>query len=408
MAYFGFQPTLDATVPQIFDVTAADVDRTGQLVLMAASVGQERPNRVLVTTSLGEQVFDDVLGSNDGLTWDSVVLPVQIPAGDTSVTVQLVSLATTSPQGASLGWVGAGLVAPLPAAPTEEISGTVFVDADENGLQAMSELGIGNVVVDITNAQGTVATVVTDADGRYLFSGPGGFYTVAINLADHMEAFNDDLAASFRETTPLSVAVSGASANVDFGFTPDVEAILADLDAGGLDTNGETLAYWRMVFRRAITEEHSRRHARGHNDDRHHHHHFPHGWCHAWGHNEDRPDGDQLRELLEIISGLYLTEPYQFSEDHALEDVWRILARRPRTDEEKLYRELLVTELNFAAGLGLVNEADRLGVLIAWGESVVVDDTTAKSADKAAPRTVMEAILIFEAVNTGGGGSVDE
>jgi hypothetical protein len=261
-----------------------------------------------------------------------------------------------------------------------------------------------------------VATVVTDAEGRYLFSGPGGTYAVAINPADHVDAFNGDLAASFIETTPLSVVVSGATANVDFGFTPDVEAILADLDSGGLDTTGETLEYWRMVFRRAIIEEHSHRRAYGHGRDRHHHRHGPHGWCHPWGHSEDLPDGDELRELLGLVSGLYLAEPYQFGEGHELEDVLRILARRPRSDEERLHRELLVTELNFVAGLGLVNEEDRLSVLIAWGESLVADDGTAKSAgesadnsaDKAGSIDLGNAIRILEAVNTGGGGGVDE
>ena len=62
MAYFGFEGVLNETVPQTFAVTPADGDRLAQLVLMAASVGQDRPTRVLVTTTSGSQVFEYPMG----------------------------------------------------------------------------------------------------------------------------------------------------------------------------------------------------------------------------------------------------------------------------------------------------------------------------------------------------------
>jgi hypothetical protein len=400
MAYFGFEPTLDATVPQVFPVTPAAVDRTADLLLMVASVGEERPNRIVVTTSVGDQVIDDALGSNDGMSWDSIALPVLIPAGDESVFVQVVSTATTNPQGASLGWVGAGLAVALPVPATEEISGTVFVDADGNGLQGAFESGIGNVVVDITNSAGGVSTVVSAATGEFVFTGPAGTYTVAINLTDHFDAFNDDLAASFNATTPLSVTVGGAAANVDFGFAPDTEAILADLDAGTLVSDGKTLAYWTKVFRRAIIEQNSNRQARGHNSDS--------SGGSGWGHGEEYFDGEALLVLLGQVTALYQPDPYVFRADSEIEDAFAILKSKPRSDEARLFQELLVTELNYVAGRGLVSESDRLGVLISWGESLLVDVGTAKSADKAGSIDVGNAIRIFDAVNTGGGGGVDE
>ncbi len=400
MAYFGFEPTLDSTMPQTFVVTAATADRTADLLLIVASVGEQRPNRVLVTTSLGDQIFDSVLGSNDGLTWDSLVLPVMIPAGDEALTVQVVSTASADPQGASLGWVGAGLSVAAPAAPVEEITGTVFLDADRDGVLGSYESGIGNVVLDIADGQGLVTTVVTDADGQYQFAGPAGSYTVTLNLADHFEAFNDDLAASFAPTTVLTVPVSGTTAGVDFGFVPVAEAILADLDFGELNSDAEPLAYWTKVFRRAIIAEESGRRALGHGGDG--------STGSGWGHDENYFDGEGLLGLLDVIAGLYQPDPYRFTPGNEFREVYDLLKTRPRTDDQDLYRELLVTELNFAAGWGLVEETDRVGVLISWGESLLVTGAVAKSFEKDRLTDVRSAFLVFEAINTGGGGAVDE
>ena len=422
MAYFGFEPTLDATVPQVFAVAPANDERTAELMMMVASVGQDRPNTIVVTTSLGQQVFESALGSNDGLTWDSVVLPVVVPAGDESITVQVVSTSTLNPQGASLGWVGAGLALAAPAAETVAISGTVFADANLDGVQDPSEPGVPGVVVDLTDAAGAVASVATDGDGHYEFAVPGGSYTVAVDLADHGDSFNGDLAASFSPTTDLSVPVSGAAADVDFGFVPDADAIIADLVAGELITTGETLEYWKMVFRRALIEEESGRQASGHQQ------HGDRGGRGGqggqgdhgqagdspgnggWGHDENYPGAETLRGYLAQISSLYLPDPYQFGGDDALEDAYEVLRGRPRTDEGLLYQELLVTELNFVAGRGLVGEEDRLGVLIAWGEATLGPGLGNDDKDFEKDRTtdLLRALRIFEAINTGGGGGVDE
>lgn len=409
MAYFGFEPTLDATVPQVFTVAPGVSERTADLLLMVASVGEERANHIRVTTGQGEQVFTDVLGSSDGMTWDSLILPVTIPAGDTEVSVEVVSTAIQDPRGASLGWVGAGLAITSAPPPTEEISGTVFVDADGDGQLGPFESGIGNVVLDITDAQGVVDTIVTADDGTYLFNGPAGSYTVTLDLGAHAEAFNDDLGASFTPTTALSVPVSGGTTAVDFGFVPAVAEILEDIEMGELTSDGETLRYWRKVFRRAVFEERVcswvRRHGRSCN---HRHHGGRGGHNGGWGHGENFPGPDELRDLLAVIADLYQSEPYQFTEGAELKEVLRILRTRPQTEEEDLFRELLVTELNFVSGLGLVEEADRVGVLISWGESLLVTAPGAKSFEKDRASDIRGAISVFEAINTGGGGGVDE
>ena len=56
---------------------------------------------------------------------------------------------------------------------------------------------------------------------------------------------------------------------------------------------------------------------------------------------------------------------------------------------------------------GLIDEADVLGVLISWGESLLAAGQ-AKSYDKDRRGDIKFALDLFAVINTGGGGGVDE
>ena len=400
MAYFGFQPTLDATVPQVFSLDPASVPRTAELVMVAASVGENRPNVIKVTTSAGDQLFTDVLGSLDGLTWDSLILEVDVPAGADELSVQIISTVSTEPRGASLGWVTAGLALEPVSAETFTVSGVVFEDATFDSVYDGIEWGIGGVVVELNDGSGTVATATTDFFGQYEMEAPAGNYTVHLNLTDYPDDFNADLAAHFEATTVLSrpVTLGPDSADNHFGFTPLAEQLTEDVLTGVLPSNGLSLDYWTMMFRRALIEEQSERQAIGHGGGN--------GGGGGWGHGENFFTGDDLLVFTGLIEGYYLYEPYQFPDGSEFQAVYDILKSKPRTIDGKLYRELLVTELNFAAGRGLIDEADILGVLISWGESLLAEDS--KSLDKGRAGDKAFALTLFEAINTGGGGGVDE
>jgi len=178
------------------------------------------------------------------------------------------------------------------------------------------------------------------------------------------------------------------------------EAILADLDFGTMNSNAEPLAYWTKVFQRAIMEEKSSRTALGHGSNN--------SSGGGWGHGEDYFSGEDLVALLDVIATLYQPEPYTFTAGDELGEAYHILKTRPKTDEGDLYRELLVTELNFVAGLGLVDEADRVAVLISWGESLLVAPPAAKALEKGLRSPLYDAFQVFQAINTAGGGGVDE
>ncbi|MEN8007674.1 MAG: hypothetical protein ABFS42_11705 [Candidatus Krumholzibacteriota bacterium] len=400
MAYFGFEPTLDATVPQVFSVDPANSARTADLALVAASVGENRPSVIKVTTSAGDQLFENVLGSLDGLTWDSLILEVDVPAGADELSVQIISTESTDPLGASLGWVAAGLVVePIPVE-TFTVSGVVFEDATYDSYYDGIEWGIGGVVMELNDGSGTVATATTDFFGQFMMEAPAGDYTVNLSLTGYPDDFNADLAVHFEATTPLSidVTIGPDSTFNNFGFAPLVEQLIADVTGDVLPSNGYPADYWTTLFRRALIEEQSEREALGHEN--------ANGQGGGWGHGENFYAGDDLLVFADLIEGLYLFEPYQFTDGLEFQEIYDILKSKPRTDLGKLHRELLVTELNFAAGLGLIDEADILGVLISWGESLIAENS--KSLDKGRSGDITFALELFEAINTGGGGGVDE
>jgi len=407
MAYFGFAPTLNATVPQVFAVTPSAADRTAELMIIAASVGENRPNAVRVTTAAGDQVFASPLGSYDGLQWDSTVLTVDVPAGADALEVEVISTDSDVAQGASLGWVVAALSVPEPAPePGEAVSGTVFVDADRNGTRGDFEWGIPDVTVTLSDLQGGVWYALTDAAGAYAFAVPAGDYTVTIEMGTGPDGFNSDLAASFAPTATTSrdVTVPPAATGVDFGFAPRIDDILMDLDSGELTSNALPALHWRKLMRRALIEESSNRQDHRYDD--------PAGGGGGWGHDENYYGPDELRAILAQVQALYLPEPYRFTPGDELREAYDLLQSHPRDLEGQVLREMFVTELNYVTGRGIIGQADRTGVLISWGEALLnFTEEPAKAGlpgDKARSDDLAGALSIFGAINPGGGGGVDE
>jgi hypothetical protein len=432
MAYFGYAGSLNSTVPQVFPVTPATVGRVANLVILAGSVGENRPNRIVVTTTAGDQVFDDPMGGFDGPQWDSLVLPVNLPAGASSITVELISPETYAPLGASLGWVCAALAVPAAAADAGPwtLSGAVFEDTDRDGVQGPNETGLPGVVVDLTGAD-SAQSATTDADGRYAFTVGGGSFTVAVDPLAHPEAFNADLGAYFMATSPLSIAVTtgpDATGN-DFGFVPDADRILADLADGTITTDGFTRESWRLIFRCALhfsemgnQEGEDGPGGSGHDGGTRHEDFNGHRLgdsCGCSDVNQLYYDAAELKAFLATIEGLFLPEPYQFNDGRELREAYRLLAQRQNTIEGRVLQELLVTELNYVVGRGAVGQADLVAAIAAWSESLLIWDATegpqsgaqsgVDSADKGRATNDLGAVLIIlEAVNTGGGGGVDE
>jgi len=253
MAYFDFEPTLDATVPQTFTFLAEPADRMGRMVIFAGSVGLGRPNKIKLTTSAGDDIRDDLLGSDDGLLWDTLCLTdILIPAGDTTVTVELISTLTeldpVEDRGASMAWVGAGFSIPVTPPPLACIGDYVWYDENMDGIQDPDELPVEGVVVHLMDCQGnTLGEMVTDADGLYLFCDlEPGDYNIHFVLPDGyvfspQDQGGDDAKDSDADpATGLTVCTTLDPGETDLTwdagiYIPEVEEVGCRMTGGGND-----------------------------------------------------------------------------------------------------------------------------------------------------------------------------
>ena len=293
---------------------------------------------------------------------------------------------------------------PCAGAGAFEISGTVFIDADADGIQDAAEGGLGDVVVEVSLAGGAAATVVTDSDGRYSIARGAGTWTVTVDTAAYPEAFNPTLAASFDATTVLSreVTVGPDAADVDFGFNASIDDIISDLENGVILPSGESALWWKVQFREAIRQSHL---YVLHNGEE-----AVHRTNELTGANNPPRssyyDPQVLLGFLSAIEGLYLPLPYVFTPGQELESAYQALRHTPVNDYEDLYRELLTTELNFVSGRGLDGvDPALLDALVSWGESLLV--MSLEDAGKA-DLNLPGATRIFRTINTGGGGGIDD
>jgi uncharacterized repeat protein (TIGR01451 family) len=124
------------------------------------------------------------------------------------------------------------------------ISDTVWYDANRDGILDAGESGIGGVSVNLLDSNGDViATVVTNPDGTFTFSGvPNGSYTIQI-------ADNGGQLANLQPTTLAAVdgerpvVVNNANVSgVNFGYAglgPIGDTIWSDANGNGVQDPGE-------------------------------------------------------------------------------------------------------------------------------------------------------------------------
>ncbi|MCB9871860.1 MAG: hypothetical protein H6836_04475 [Planctomycetes bacterium] len=119
-AFVNFPEPRKSTVPQVFTFAAAAVDRTASLSYLVGSVGANRPNVIQVTIGGVPAPIRilDALQSAQGTQFDAYAHTVNVPAGATSLTVEIISEDGNSPPTghtpASLNWIAASLALAAP------------------------------------------------------------------------------------------------------------------------------------------------------------------------------------------------------------------------------------------------------------------------------------------------------
>lgn len=226
------------------------------------------------------------------------------------------------------------------------VRGTVYIDRDSSrSRDGSNEPGIlANVTVSLVDASGNVETILTDASGNYSsVLHLDGSYTVRVDAATPASDFNETLAQSFNATGPTSVSVTlGPDATVNFGYKPQTRKLIADFDNGVLSSTGLPASFWIKALRTAIR-----------------------------GDTYGGYDANSLRALIVQIEGMLLPNPYQFTNGSELQEALAILTGPAKTSRDALYQTLLVSELNDAAGKGIVQNAALQDVLLSWAESLI-------------------------------------
>lgn len=273
-----------------------------------------------------------------------------------------------------------------------EVTGVVFVDTDGDGVQApTTEGGITGVVVQAVDDQGQWESAVTDSTGAYRLLLVDGLYTVFVDTTGQAGLVNADLGSYWSATTELSqdVTLPPDAEGVSFGFEPLIDDLVDDIIDDEIESLGVPVKFWLNEFAWALDPQ-------------------------EWPEDLDRRvlefdtpffTPEELLAFLDQVEALALPEPYQFTDGEEFLDVLGILSAETGTPEELLLKELLVTELNFVADRGFVNDPELLEALIVWGESLLVQAQEAPSPLLAQDLRV--AIELFQTINVGGGGGFD-
>lgn len=256
---------------------------------------------------------------------------------------------------------------------TFTLSGSVFVnDSDDTSMEESlqretDELGLEQVRVDVFAVEDEtpgevivyeepVMSVLTDSEGRYTFELPAGEWIVRVtpnasqdNSGD--EAFNPTLFHSYdsvidpAERTVVFPQEYGQEeyeeydpevTGIDFGFNPDLDQILTDIESGDFQTDARPTRVWRRWLRQAAGERNCPKNRRN--------------WICR----------DELGGYLASIfsndgDGVFFgnAEPYELptGADPFAEGA-SILREPLKTDLEELRAEVFTLELNFHAGFG--------------------------------------------------------
>ncbi len=132
----------------------------------------------------------------------------------------------------------------------------VWLDTDKDGVQDTGEVGLANVTVRLYKSAVPIATMTTDANGFYLFTGlPTGSYAVEFVLPDSTYKFspqdiggNDALDSDADVTTGLTAAFALAPGQtiltVDAGMY--LKTTLAVVSAFGAEVrDGQVCVHWQ-------------------------------------------------------------------------------------------------------------------------------------------------------------------
>jgi hypothetical protein len=91
-ASLGFSDPLDRTVPRTFSFDASDLDRVAHVVLFLGDGEADRPDAVDYTVNGVTTRLENLADAGEDDEWDSIDLFIDVPAGATELTLEVLSL----------------------------------------------------------------------------------------------------------------------------------------------------------------------------------------------------------------------------------------------------------------------------------------------------------------------------
>ncbi len=219
------------------------------------------------------------------------------------------------------------------------LSGSIYIDADNDGNKQQSESGISSVFIDLNDSNNNkIGSVPTSSNGSYSFKVVQGDYRISVT-GDLLGNNNyTAVSGNFIDIKDVTGNISG----LNFGFKANTEKIIEDLENNILLDTKPT-KYWIQQIRNA-------------------------------GKNNSDYKSEEIMAFLTRIEGLLLKEPFQFG-DNKQKNALNILTRPIKTDLDEYLQQLLTAELNVISGRGAkLNSAESSSAfnhaLLIYGEAV--------------------------------------
>jgi hypothetical protein len=250
------------------------------------------------------------------------------------------------------------------------ISGSVYIDGNEDQIKNATESGAQNVTVSITDPHGNTIRQTTSSTGEFSFNVYTGEaeteYTIEVeDMTENPDDFNEGLFTSYIPTTPIVLTVTIDSENItgiNVGFAPQVEKMIQQFEEGTIALNTESSKFWRKQM--LLARNSVRKPGRGNT-----------------GRDISAMDisSELLMSYLIEIENLLLPEPFQFGEKK-FQAAFDILNLPENSVSNRLLIELLTAELNVVSGRGSGNPDFDLA-LLGFGESTAAELFPAPSAE---------------------------
>ncbi|HSI71011.1 MAG TPA: SdrD B-like domain-containing protein [Gillisia sp.] len=305
--------------------------------------------------------------SKDGSQTFSLTYKGEIPLGVISATATRGSILETS-------------LVQGPCAGVYNLSGSIYIDANESGIKDPEETGIAFISVDLINKDTgeKIGSLDTGENGLFSFKVFTGNYSIAVG-EDLLEDSNyTAVGENFIDVPNVTKDLTG----FNFGYLLNSSKVTNDLENKVILVNTEPTKFWQQVIGRK-------------------------------GPNKDLYPPSVIRGFLLAVENSYLDGPFFFGEDKE-KAALDILSKPIKTDLDFFLQQLLTAELNVVSGKGALlpgtKEQNKKfnDALLIYAEAVACRETGNCAVESSAANAELKAISsrdtrLLSAFNGSGG-----